>query len=272
MHRRSLLAAAVVVSLLGCTAEEEYVGDTPLHSFAVTADTPPFFASDEASLYIVEERVELPIEPPTDANLAALMSGAEDLPYDRMPWIELGDLDLEVDWALTNLTDSAGRVAITLNGFTEFHEYMPSFVVDDEEVIPDFAQWERDLEIEPYQTRYGTIRMEELDEVAIDLATVANGAPNPNQVVYFENQSDHDTRVQSYIPSVIAGLTGFRIGLRAQGLPDCGSATCGVYVLEVSVRVRDEDRDRLAVQGEEAWELPTPALLSSRPMMAAPAM
>jgi len=200
------------------------------------------------------------------------MTGAEDLPYDRMPWVELGDLDMEVDWALTNLTDSTGRVALTLNGFTEFHEYMPSFVVDDEEVIPDFAQWERDMELEPYQTRYGTIRVEELDEVAIDLATVANGAPNPNQVVYFENQSDHDERVQSYIPSVIAGLTGFRIGLRAQGLPDCGSADCGVYVLEVSVRVRDEDRDRLAVQGEEVWELPTPTVLSSRPMMADPAM
>lgn len=222
----------------------------------------------------METRVELPITPPTDQQLERLRRNVADfdVPCDRLPWVRLGDLAIEVGWALTNLTESEARVAVVLNGFNEFHEYQPGFVVDDEEVIPDFAQYERDMELRPYETRVGTIRVEHLDEVAVDLSTVVNGHPNPNMVVYFESHSTTDPRVRGYIPEVVAGLTGFRLGLRTTGLPDteCPGGGCGLLVLEATVHVRD-DGDRLAEGSEEAWQLPQPAIFTPR-RAAMPAM
>ncbi len=265
--------ALCLLPLLGCVAEEEYVGEGGLTAFAVTTDTPPFFEGEEASLYLVEARVELPITPPTNQDLERLRANVGDMavPWERLPWVRRDDLAIEIDWALTNLTESGARVALVLNGFNEFHEYSPAFVVDDDEVIPDFAQYERDMEIEPFETRTGTIRAEHLDEVAIDLSTVVNGAPNSNQVVYFDSDSHTDPRVQPYIPPIIAGLTGFRLGIRATGLPDteCPDGGCGVLVLEASVRVKDEG-DRLASGDDEAWQLPQPALFTPVAAMAEP--
>lgn len=251
-----------VLLLAGCLAEEEHVGDEPIHAFAITTQTAPLFAGEEESLYIVEARIELPITPPNNLVLDRLsQSDTEDVPWDRLPWVRGDDLAIEVDWALTNLEDSDARVAVILNGFNEFHEYQPGFVVDDDDVIPDFSQWERELDLGPFETRTGTIRIEELDEVAVDLSTVVNGAPNSNMVVHFESHSATDPRVQPFIPPTIAGLTGIRVGMRATNLPEtecADGADCGLLVFEATVRVRD-DADKLASGDDEPWELPDPA-------------
>ena len=87
-----------------------------------------------------------------------------------------------------------------------------------------------------------TIREEDLDEVAVDLATVVNGAPNSNEVVYYDNKSYKDPRSMKFVPKVVPGLAGMRIGLRA--------TEAGRWLLEASVRVRDAG-ERLADEGEQ---------------------
>ena len=96
------------------------------------------------------------------------------------------------------------------------------------------------------------MREAELEEVAVDLATVVNGAPNANQIVHPENHSENDARSQMYIPAVIPALVGVRAGLGMNG------QSAGNVVLELTIRVRDE-ADKI-VEEDEAWELPTPAL------------
>lgn len=243
-----VLAVAAALACAGCAQEERYAG-VGLFAFAITPDTPPFLTGEDGSIFIVETRVELPIDPPTQGQLDRLADPG-DLPFPSRPYCERGDYEIEVDWTVSNLSEDRVQVSITLNGFNEFHEYMPGVQIIDDALVPDFSGWERTLELEPLERRSGTIREEELDEVAVDLATVVNGAPNSNQIVHFQNQSDHDARSMMYIPEIVPALTGFRLGLRTE------QATS--IVLEASVRVRDV-HDRIAPEGEQPWTLPAPA-------------
>ena len=235
------------LSAVGCVQEERFVGPSGVVAVAMTETTAPFIVGDETALYLVESRIEMPITPPEADEMAALQTPSA--PFARLPWVRRGDLGVEIDWALTNLSDQRVAVSVTINGFNEFNEYVPGATIIRDEPIPDFAQWEWNIDLGPFETVSDTVREEELDEVAVDLATVVNGAPNANQIVYFDNHSEHDPRAAPYIPVVIPGLTGVRIGILSHApLP---------LVLESSIRVRDFN-DRLATVDEEPWVLPTP--------------
>ncbi len=252
----------LVAVLAGCLDEQVYLGPTPgesIFAFAMTEDTPPYISTDEAALYLVETRVEIPIAIPDEEELAELQAQAVE-PYGRMPWVGARDFAIEVDLAVTNLMDEGRRVTLTANGISEFHEYEPGVTLDDDDVIPNFSQWERNVEVASGETFTWTIRQEVFDEMAVDLATIANGAPNPNQVVYFENHSSTDVRARPFIPEVVAGLVGFRMGMAAQGASN--------LVFEASVRIRDGN-DRLADihDPETWWPLPAPLVFSGAPAM-----
>ncbi len=260
---RFVIACSFAIGSLlmdGCSGEREFIGEDGLFSFALTEDTPATFEGDDVSVFVVEERIEFPIEAPSDEQFAALSEvGDVSIPYDRLPWVVRGQYEIEIDWVLINLDEEPRSVTLTVNGFNEFHEYSPTVQVADEDVVVDFSQWERMIRLEPRERRFGTIREEELDEIAVDLATVVNGAPNPNQIVFFENQSALDERAQQFIPDVVPALTGVRLGMVAFG--------AGGVVLEATVRARDES-GRI-VSEEDRWELPQPELFEPAAAVAA---
>jgi hypothetical protein len=240
-NQRSVVLCLLVLAG-GCAEERRYVGEG-LDVVALTADTAPVVETDEGALYIVERRIDLPIRQPTDAVLNDLAQGAQgrDLPFSRMPWVERGDVETQIDYTISSLDNAEHDIGVIVNGYNEFHEYVPGVIEIEEEPVPQFSQWERVHTLGPGQRVSGTIREDELDEVAVDLATVVNGAPNSAEIVYFENHSSDDPRSRAFIPSVIPGLCGVRIGLLA-----LQQAT---VLLEVSIRVRDVN-DRLADDGQ----------------------
>ncbi len=246
-----LLQVGALVGLMGCT-DHLHIGEDGFFAFALTADTPASVEAEDSAMYVAEQRIELPLRPPTDAQLAELGEGADALPWARRPWVTRGDYELEVDYTLINLEDSRVRVTLSINGINEFHEYMPGFVVDDDEIIAELNQWERVVELDPQERRFGTIREEQLDEVAVDLATVVNGVANAHQVVHPDNHSGSDVRSSGFVPDVVAALTGIRASLVVIG--DAGSPPPEVLV-EMTVRVRDE-RGVVLDQEEGRWELP----------------
>ncbi|MEM1414190.1 MAG: hypothetical protein AAGH15_04790 [Myxococcota bacterium] len=253
-----LLAAA---TLLGCT-ERRFVGpETGVLTFAITADTAPFLQTEEATVFLVEERLLLPLRAPSDAQLAELATEAEDLPFPRRPWVTRGQYAIEVDYTLTNLDDAPRQVTFTLDGINEFHEYVPGFAVDGDEVIADFHQFERSVVLGPLERLGGTVREELVDEITVDLATVVDpGVTNPNRIVHPDNQSSSDPRALPFIPRIVPALVGLRAGLLASG--------AGNVVAELTFRVRD-DAGRL-VADDRAWELPEPTPFFPSGMMAAP--
>jgi hypothetical protein len=234
----------------GCLGQdEEFVGDTGFYAFAMTEATPAFATGDETSVFLVEMRVEFPIVAPTDEEMADLMLQAP-APYARMPWVEVGDLAMEMDVTVKNLMPEAREVTVTINGFNEFDEYVPIVEVIDDEPVPQYSQWERTTRIDANETFEWTVDERELDEVAVDLATVVNGAPNPQQVVHFESQSGLDPRTDPYIPAVVPGVTGFRFGLMATAASN--------LVFEASIRIRDVGDKLHTDEDEDPWVLPVP--------------
>ncbi|MBK8170924.1 MAG: hypothetical protein IPK60_11355 [Sandaracinaceae bacterium] len=260
MNARTVLVCAGLCANLcvtaGCAAKQEYVG-TGTYAFAMTEETPPFFEADTAALFEIDTRITLPIVPPTEAEMAAL-GGSAPAPFARMPWLGRNDLNVQIEYTVSNLEDEAVQIAIVLNGVNEFNEYVPAATIIEEEPVADYAQIERVLNLAAGQRYNGTIRQEELDEVAVDLATVVNGAPNANQIVYFENQSASDPRSQPYIPSVIPGLVAFRLGIRASG------EVAPRIVVEATVRVRS-DSPKFATDDVVPWVPPAPALFTPAP-------
>jgi len=236
IFRRAILFACMLgLALTGCTDQRRYIGAGGVYQVALTADTQPAYTVGMDKLYIVEQRVEFPIVAPSQTQLGDLQKGAArfgKLPFPRLPWINRGDLAVEVDFTLSNLDGAHEHQAtVIVNGIDEFYEYVPGVNIVDDNAIPDYAQWEREYTVKPNERLTRTIREEEMDEVAVDLATVVNGAPNSNEVVFFENKSYSDPRSKPYVPKVVPGLAGFRFGLRA--------TDPGRWLLEASVRVRD---------------------------------
>jgi len=237
---RARLGALALACASACIEEQRYhvIGESVL----LTADAQPAYVTeDDDPVYRVDRAFELRISKPSEATLTRLASAAQGkaLPFPRLPWVALHDLELQLDYALSNESAESLVATITLNGVNEFHYYAPG--------PENFHQWESRVALAPGQRIHGTVTELELDELALDLATVVNGAPNSNLVVEERSQASLDTRVKPFIPSAIPGLVALRAGLET-----------GVAVpltLEISLRVQDHG-ERAAKRGEARWELP----------------
>lgn len=208
---------------------------------AMTEATPPFFINeDDEPLFLVDRRFEFPISrPPQDFDFNL---GVDDpAPFPRGPWLYEDDVTYELDWSLSNASDQGVEAAIVVDGINEFHEYTPG--------PEDFHQHEELHAIPAGGRAFGTIRDVEMREIAVDLATVVNGAPNSNLIVFERNHSQSDDRSQMFIPAVLPGLVGLRVGILSGEAAD--------LVLEISVRATDFG-GRIAERGDNTWELPAP--------------
>jgi hypothetical protein len=222
-----------------CVEEQRYAIEN--ESLALTEDTPPAFVTDDDDeIFIVTRAFELPITPPKSSDMSKLMRTQPE-PFPRAPWVGREDLELQLDYTLANQSDDTVLAGIILDGQNEFHLYTPG--------PEDFHQWERRFSLGPKQRVHGTVTELEMEEIAIDLATVVNGAPNSNQVVHFQSQSGRDPRSRQFIPKRIPGLVGLTAGIM--------TTQAANVVLEISVRVQDHG-DRLAQRGERLWMLPEP--------------
>lgn len=239
---RLVTIAVLLGTLLGCLQEQRYhVVDAAVE---MTADTPVFFVTeDDDEVFRVDAPFSLRITPPSERALAALSEppATDYAPFVRRPWVMRDDLTLQLDYAVENRAMDPVVVTVTLNGINEFHYYAPG--------PENFHQWERRVSLAPGERVHGTLTGLELDEIAVDLATVVNGAPNSNLVVDARSQSDRDPRVAPYIPKLVPGLVGVRAGLETnRALP---------LRLELTIRGSDH-HDRAAKRGERAWTLPEP--------------
>jgi hypothetical protein len=240
--------------VVGCGSEADKQMYDPVALGMVSTDAPSY-DDGETQLYEVRRPLSLPILSPTDMQRAALDSPVP--PYDRTPWITNKDIRVQVSWTLSNLDDSYHNIEILLDPWNEFARYVPAVNVGDNEVTPDLSGIDLLIRVEGRQRKTGTFTFDDMDEVATDLATVQNilianppsGAPPVpgmsdgvngmiNHAFDIHNRSnDNDPLIQRYIPSTIAGLVGFDLGLRLHDQ--------GTVAIEILVEIEDVAGNRV---------------------------
>ncbi|MEO8178943.1 MAG: hypothetical protein ABI895_08930 [Deltaproteobacteria bacterium] len=254
--------AAVVstMALGGCGDDATRRLDPVSVAMVGDAGFAPVYDDDELTIYEAKTSLMLPILAPKPAQLAALRSDASD-PFERLPWLRQNDVHVQVTWTLSNLDPGAHAVWVMLDPWNEFGRYQPAVHMDGEEAVRDLSGIDMLFEVpgteDDAEPRIvGTFTFDDMDELAIDFATVfkiLNDAvpvddeqddPRATLVNHAFNVRDRSNRsplLQPYRPSVVPGLVGFDYGLRTSEHAN--------VALELLVELRD-DGDRVAERGQ----------------------
>ena len=130
---------------------------------------------------LVQTSLQLPIENEnsTDAELRLVRSA--ELMVD-VPYVKVGDIEVSVEWKVTNLTDSDGQVLLQLNGANEYFAYDPvanAVGLDEDEPQPPGLDGDIPITIAANGSLTGLFREDQLREASIDLDQITRGNVNP---------------------------------------------------------------------------------------------
>ncbi len=99
-----------------------------------------------------------------------------------VPYVKVDDIEVSVEWKVTNLDTAAGDFQIQVNGANEYFAYDPAILavgLDPEEPPPPGLAGDIPIHIEPMATMTGVFREDELKEASIDLDEITRGNFNP---------------------------------------------------------------------------------------------
>jgi hypothetical protein len=248
---------------------------------------PAYYSNGNLTLYEAQTPVELPVRQPTGAELAALGPAPSGTPYPRAPYLRAEDESVEVQYVITNTDepdastgpngDGSQTVWLLIDPWNEFVRYRPGVtVVDDDETVPNLG-YDLGFVVPPSARIEGTITADDMREISIKLASTENllassqaaqsasASDNSlsatvlaNHIFDQENRSNSgDPLFTPWIPPVIAGLTGFDLGLRTSGPAN--------IAVQIIVEVQDLNGNRFVVQDSSAKEIGIPPTVLSPP-------
>jgi hypothetical protein len=267
--RRVAASCAFAALLLAACANEDAGTVQPPVVLGMTPSVAAYYSDAQLTLYEVQKPVPLPVRPPTDAEKAAL--GKQD-PYPRAPYLLASDLRIEVHYTLSNLDDVGHDVELLFDPWNEFVYWSPGVtVVSDEVTTPNRSGWDKYVHVDGKSRVEGNLTSDDTNELAVDLATVMAIAKNPpgqnasvdettlmNHVFDLQNRSnDGDPLIAPYLPKVVAGLTGFDLGLR--------TTEPATVAVEITVDVTDLNGNRLLPQGSTQTPLGQPGTALAPP-------
>ena len=259
-----------------CSSQEQTRNLEP-DQVGLTPDVAPIFEDDESQLFEVKRGLQFPILAPTAAEQGAL-NGTLVEPYGRKPWITNKDVKVQLTWTISNLDEAPHVVEMLIDPWNEFGRYYPGMnLVDaeEEEFKPNFSGIDRLYVLEGKSAgassrRHGTCTFDDMNEMAIDFATVQNMIKFPppppngaqvdpemmvdtlptyvNHAFNFINHSYDDVLIEPYIPAVVAGLTGIDFGFR--------TTEKATIALEIQIEVVDLGQGRVQEAGSSNTLLP----------------
>src|SRR4051795_13440826 len=103
--------------LVGCANDPEYI-PAPMTMEAGVADMMGMLSEAKASL-------TLPIKTESAADKTKRDALSTQLGV-TVPYVKVGDLELDVEWTIKNLDSKAGQAKIELNGANELFSFDPS--------------------------------------------------------------------------------------------------------------------------------------------------
>ncbi|MEP7053000.1 MAG: hypothetical protein ABJB12_21730 [Pseudomonadota bacterium] len=269
----------------------------------MTKTVAPIFDDGETQLYEVKRGLQFPIVAPSASEWSAL--GKDVPPYGRTPWITNQDVKVQLTWTLSNLDDSEQVVEVLVDPWNEFGRYYPGMQLADaneQKFEPNLSGIDHYFVLAASSAgessrRHGTFTFEDMNELAVDFATVQNMQANPpplpggaqqdpdmmtdplpiyaNHAFNVQNRSYNDVLVQPYIPPVIAGLTGVDFGFRISKptcTPEPGKKCGGATVaLEIAIEIVDQGKGRVQAEGgsKPLLDPPTQVVTVGSPVPAA---
>jgi len=268
-----LAAAVALTAALGCSDDSERRLD-PI-SVAMPGDEgfAPVYSDEELTIYESKTSLMLPIIAPKPAQLEALNSDAAD-PFERLPWVKQNDVHVQVTWTLSNLDPDAHAVWVMIDPWNEFGRYEPAVHVSDDGATRDLSGIDMLFEVpgtedDAEPRLVGTFTFDDMDELAVDFATVfkilndavpvSEDDEDPratlvNNAFNVRDRSNRSPLLVPYRPSVVPGLVGFDYGVRTSEHAN--------VALEIVVELRD-DGDRVAERGQAVQLLEPPEAVIS---------
>ncbi len=253
--RRGVRYAACLVfvtasGVAACESSTDATGVIAPVVLAMSTKTAPYYSSTELTIYWVQTPVSLPVKSGT---------GKEPLvkPYPAPPYLLASDYLLQVNYTVTNLDNTAHDVWITMDPWNQFVRYDPGVtVVSDDETEPNLPGMERPFVLDPKARVEGTFTSDDMNDLAtkLDIAMNIMVKPLPMNAPFDQatllnhdfnvqyRTNDGDKLMEPYIPTVIAGLTGFDLGLQSYDQMN--------VALEVTIQLIDNSVSPAAPQGK----------------------
>lgn len=245
-------------------------------ALGMTSTMAPFYSDGQITLYQVQIAVPLPVRQMSNADLSAAGGAPAGTPYPRGVFLRAQDESVEVRFTLTNLDTNDHDVWLLIDPWNEFVRWKPGVtVVNDDESVPNFG-YDKEYTVPAKQRLEGTITADDMHEIGIKLASVENMLASPqaqappmpgdsfdptaiaNNIFNPQNRSNSvppDLLYTPWIPPVVAGVTGFDLGLRT-------SEQANVAV-EIVIDVQDLRGNRFVEQDSTDPQMgPPPRVLS----------
>ena len=162
------------LGLAGCANDPLYI-PAPMTMEAGTRDMTGMLTEAKASL-------QLPIKTETASDLMKRTALGAKLGV-TVPYVKVGDLEIEVEWTIKNPGTMPGQAKIQLNGANELFSYDPTLIVlnpDDQEAPPTPGlDGDIPINVPAGGTVTGLFTEDQLREASIDLDQVTRGNVNP---------------------------------------------------------------------------------------------
>jgi hypothetical protein len=272
-------AAPVVATAAGCSnGSSDQV--TPPIALGMTDALAAYYSDQQISIYEVQKPVPLPVRAPSDQEVQALGPAPAGTPYPRAPYLKVDDERVEVHYTISNIDDHQHTVWLLIDPWNEFVRWNPGVqVVSDEETVPNYG-YDLPFIVQGKSRVQGTITPDDMHEIAIKLASVENLLASPqakqamspdagggvvgmgldvtgvaNNIFNPLNRSNGGDPVYTpWIPPVIAGVTGFDLGLRTFEPAN--------VAVEITIDVQDLNGNRFVEAGSSNILGPPPKTLS----------
>jgi len=244
-------AVAAILAAAACSQSSNNQTTAPF-DLGMTSTMAAYYSDQELTIYEAQAPVPLPVREPTAADMASLGPTPAGTPYPHAPYLTADDESLEVHYIISNIDSTDHTVWMLIDPWNEFVRWNPGVsVVSDEETTPNYG-YDLPFLVPALARVEGTITTDDMHEIAIKLASVENllaspqamgagdggmagdGAAAPddpnatsmaqnafdataiaNNIMNPQNRSNgNDPLYTPWIPPVIAGLTGFDLGLR----------------------------------------------------------
>lgn len=171
--RTLLRASGIAIALAGACANDPVYISGPV-DLVPEVDAMGGIVPATASLTI-------PIKVETMEDAMARAARAAALGVD-VPYVRIGDLEISVEWTITNTSERDGTAVIQLNGANELWAYDPTLVSlgDDDETPPaPGLAGDIPLRVAAGASLSGVFREDQVREASVDLDQITRGNMNP---------------------------------------------------------------------------------------------